>query len=65
MFPDERHIKIVQRIDAMEAEMFRLYRRMERLRLDLQREWKVLPSGGRWSERFQDESEHSAQPTKG
>lgn len=60
MFPDEHHVQIVKRIDDMEADLFRIYRRLERLRLDLQREWRVLPSGQRWSESTQDASEHSA-----
>jgi hypothetical protein len=50
MFPEETHVKILQRIDAIEAEMFGIYRRLERLRLDLQAKWRVLPSGARWSE---------------
>lgn len=64
MFPDEHHEKIIRRIDAMEAEMFGLYRKMERLRLDLQREWRVLPSGERWTEARHDKSEHSVSPSR-
>ena len=60
MFPDETHVKILRRIDAIESEMFGLYRKMERLRLDLQRAWKVLPSDERWTEERQNASEHSA-----
>jgi hypothetical protein len=63
MFPDKHHIKIVKRIDAMESAMFTLYRQMERLRLDLQREWKVLPSDARWTQKAHDASEHSARPS--
>jgi hypothetical protein len=29
MFPDEHHQKIIQRIDAIEAELYGLYRRLE------------------------------------
>lgn len=60
MFPDEHHLKIVRRVDEIEADIFQLYRRIERLRLDLQREWRVLPSGGRWSKEAHEASEHSA-----
>lgn len=59
MFPEERHVKIIRRIDEIEAELYGLYRRLARLRLDLQREWRVLPSGQRWSEQGQDETEHA------
>jgi hypothetical protein len=57
MFPEETHVKIVKRIDDMEAEMFQLYRRLMRLRLDLQAQWRVLPSGARWSHEKQEEAE--------
>jgi hypothetical protein len=60
MFPEETHVKIVKRIDEMEAEAYGLYRRLERLRLDLQAQWKVLPSGERWSQYTHDESVHSS-----
>lgn len=60
MFPEKTHIKIVRRIDEVEADLFRLYRKLERLRLDLQQQWKVLPSGERWSERSHAASEFSA-----
>lgn len=60
MFPDERHVKIVKQIDEMEAEAFGLYRRMERLRLGLQEQWKVLPSGERWTKERHEESAHSS-----
>lgn len=40
---------IVKRIDEIEAEMCGLYRSLERLRLDLQAQWRVLPSGERWT----------------
>lgn len=46
MFPEETHVKIVKRIDEIEADMYRLYRKLERLRLDLQAQWRVLPSDG-------------------
>jgi hypothetical protein len=58
MFPEERHVKVVRRIDEMEADIYSLYRKIMRLRLDLQREWHVLPSGARWSEAEQEKSEH-------
>lgn len=60
MFPEERHVAILKRIDSIECELFNLYRKMERLRLDLQREWRALPSGARWSERSHAASEFSA-----
>lgn len=62
MFLDEHHIKLVQHLDATEAELYRIYRQIERLRLDLQREWRVLPSGGRWSEEAHEATEHSGKP---
>jgi hypothetical protein len=62
MFPDERHQVIIRRIDALEADAYRTYRAIERLRLELQREWHVLPSGERWSSQGQAQSEHSTMP---
>jgi len=59
MFPYEHYVEIVRRIDTLEADFYRLYRALERLRLDLQREWKVLPSGARWSESGQDASAYA------
>lgn len=60
MFPEETHVKILRRLDAIEAELFGLYRRLEGLRLDLQREWRALPNGARWSERSHAASAFSA-----
>jgi hypothetical protein len=57
MFPEETHVKIVKQLDDIESEVFRLYRKTERLRLELQRKWRVLPSGQRWSEEAQQKSE--------
>jgi Txe/YoeB family toxin of Txe-Axe toxin-antitoxin module len=54
MFPEETHQKIVKRIDEIEVEMFEIYRRLERLRLDLQEQWRVLPSGARWTQEKKD-----------
>jgi hypothetical protein len=59
MFPEETHVKIVKRIDDLEAELYRVYRSLERLRLDLQAQWKVLPSGGRFSEDEHEKTAHS------
>lgn len=59
MFPEETHVKIVKRIDQLEADAYRLYRQMERLRLELQEQWKVLPDGSRWSQKAQIDSIHS------
>lgn len=59
MFPNERHQQIVKRIDDIEADIFRLYNRLAQLRLELQREWKVLPGGNRWSEEEQQKAERS------
>jgi hypothetical protein len=64
MFPDERYVKIVRRIDQLESQLYGTYRALERLRLDLQREWKVLPSGERWNERSHAASELSAVPSR-
>jgi hypothetical protein len=60
MFPQETHQKIVAQMDEIEAELFRLYRKLERLRLSLQREWRVLPSGATWTQAVHNETEHSA-----
>lgn len=60
MMPHERHVAFLKRIDTIEAEMFGLYRSLERLRLDLQREWKAFPSGTRWNATDHAASEHSA-----
>jgi hypothetical protein len=57
MFPQQRHQQIVKRIDEIEADMFGLYRKLARLRLDLQSEWRVLPSDKRWSEPAQKQDE--------
>ena len=57
MFPEETHQKIVKQIDDVEADLFRLYRRLARLRMDLQRDWRVLPSGDRWTREAQDKCE--------
>lgn len=35
---------IVSEIDEIESDIFTLYRRLERLRLKLQAQWRVLPS---------------------
>jgi hypothetical protein len=57
MFPEETHQKIVKQIDEIEADMYGLYRKLERLRLGLQRQWHVLPSGDRWSQGAQEKAE--------
>lgn len=57
MFPEETHQKIVKQIDEIEADMYGLYRKLERLRLELQRQWHVLPSGARWSQGAQEKAE--------
>lgn len=57
MFPEETHRKIVRQIDAIEADMFGLYRKLASLRLQLQRDWRVLPSDQRWSAQAQDKAE--------
>lgn len=49
MFPEETHEKILKRIDALEADAFRLYRKAASIRLDLQSQWHVLPTGEPWS----------------
>ena len=36
--------EIVARLDEIEAELFSQTNRVKRLRLDIQREWNVLPS---------------------
>ena len=43
MFPEETHAKIVKQIDDIECEMYGLYRKLERLRLNLQQQWNVKP----------------------
>jgi hypothetical protein len=48
---------IVKQIDDMEAELYGLYQRLMRLRLDLQAQWRVLPSGNRWTPTGQAASE--------
>ena len=55
MFPEETHVKIVKRLDEIECELFGLYRKLESLRLGLQDQWKVLPSGERWTKERQEE----------
>ena len=50
--------KIVRQIDDIESEVFTLYHRLARLRLDLQREWRVFPSGEPWTQQKQDEADH-------
>jgi len=58
MFPEETHQAIVKQVDDIEAELLRLYRKLARLRLDLQQQWKVLPSGRRWSQDEHEKTEH-------
>ena len=60
MFPEETHVKILKEIDSIEAEMHTLYGRLARLRLGLQRQWRALPSGERWNEQRQSESDYAA-----
>ncbi len=58
MFPEETHQKIVKHVDDLEAELFCLYRKVARLRLGLQRQWQVLPSGPmKWSKEAQEKAE--------
>ena len=59
MFPEETHVEIVRQIDEAEAKAFTLYRSIARLRLSLQRQWHVLPTGERWTGAKQDEQEAS------
>ena len=63
MFPEETHQKIVKQMDDIEAELFGLYRKLERLRLSLQERWRVLPSGEKWTPARHSESELSVFPT--
>jgi hypothetical protein len=58
MFPEETHEKIVKQVDEVEADLFRLYRKLMRLRLGLQRQWRVLPNGERWTERSHQASDY-------
>lgn len=62
MFPEETHQKIVQQIDEVECELFRLYRKLQRLRLGVQRQWHVLPSGEQWTKEKQEASDYSGTP---
>ncbi len=57
MFPDETHLKVIRRIDELEAEVYSMYRKIARFRLGLQRQWRVLPSGERWTEQAQAAAE--------
>ena len=57
MSPEETHIKILKQIDDAEFDMYRLYCKVTRLRLSLQAQWRVLPSGARWTIERQIEDE--------
>ena len=57
MFPEEPHIEILKQIDDAESDMYRLYRKVARLRLSLQEQWRVLPTGARWTIEGQTEDE--------
>lgn len=59
MFPED-HTKIVKRIDELESQLYGVYRALESLRMGLQRQWHVLPSGKRWTQQAHDESQLSA-----
>lgn len=60
MHPSERQLKIVQRIDRLEADACRVYRALESLRLELQAEWRVLPDGTKWTEEKHEATRYSA-----
>ena len=57
MFPEETHIEILKHIDDAESNMYRLYREVARLRLRLQEQWRVLPTGAHWTIERQREDE--------
>ena len=57
MFPEETHRAIVKQFDAIETDLFRLYRRLARMRLELQRQWRVLPNDERWTPQLQEQSD--------
>lgn len=59
MFPEETHVKIVKKLDALEADAYRVYRSMESLRIELQEQWHVLPSGERWTPEKSEATRHS------
>jgi len=49
MSREQTHQSIVANIDAIEADLFGLYRRLQALRVHLQNEWRVLPSNEPWT----------------
>lgn len=49
MFPQENQERIVKELDEIEADLYRIYRKIERFRGRLQEQWKVLPSGDKWT----------------
>lgn len=51
------HRRLVQRIDDLEARSYRLYQAIADLRLELQQQWRVLPSGDVWTPEQQQASE--------
>ena len=61
MFPDETHQRIVKRLDELETTLHQTYRAIERLRLDLQTLWRVLPNGERWSAEKSEATRYSAE----
>lgn len=60
MFPEESHVKIVKRIDELEADVYTVYCRLQRLRLDLQAQWRVLPSDDRWTPEKHEATKHQS-----
>lgn len=59
MFPEETHVKILARIDRLEANAYQVYASLERLRLELQQQWRAMPDGQKWTPERHAESNHS------
>lgn len=57
MFPDETRVRWIRDLDHIEADLYSLYLRLERVRLELQREWHVLPNGEHWTPEKQKQAE--------
>lgn len=52
--------EIVKALDRIEEQIHSQYCALARIRLELQRQWRVLPSGERWTEARQ----HPVPPDK-
>lgn len=56
--------RILDRLDAIECDAFRLYLRIRRVRLGLQAGWQMLPDGGGRELRYLSDHHRQSEATK-